>query len=157
MVNGRLSTVNSFEIVTHSAEETMAFGRELARELEPPCVVLLEGELGSGKTTLVKGMVAGLGAGREDDVNSPTFTLVHEYGPGPGQTARPRKVYHVDLYRIDEARELSTLGLEEMTAENAVVSIEWGEKLCSPGRHVRVRFEALGADERRIRVERLEA
>ncbi len=148
--------MNFFEIVTHSAEETMAFGRELARELEPPCVVLLEGELGSGKTTLVKGMVAGLGAGREDDVNSPTFTLVHEYGPGPGQTAPPRKVYHVDLYRIDEARELSTLGLEEMTAENAVVIIEWGEKLRRVGRHVRVRFEAQGADERRIRVERLE-
>lgn len=148
--------MNFFQTVTHSAEETVALGRKLARELEPPCLVLLEGELGSGKTTLVKGIVAGLGVASEDDVNSPTFTLVHEYGPGPGQATRLRKVYHVDLYRIDDARQLSTLGLEEMTAENAVVVIEWGEKLRSLGPRVRVRFEAQGGDERRIRVERLE-
>ena len=81
--------------MTHSPEETIVFGRDLAMELQPPCLVLIEGELGSGKTTLVKGLVAGLGAGREEEVTSPSFTLVHEYGGAP-------KVYHVDLYRVDE-------------------------------------------------------
>src|SRR5713226_914506 len=97
------------ETVTHSPEETMAFGRALAGELEPPCLVLLEGELGTGKTTLVKGIVAGLGAAHEEEVNSPTFTLVHEYSK-PGVACR---VYHVDLYRIEDPRELATLGLDE--------------------------------------------
>jgi tRNA threonylcarbamoyladenosine biosynthesis protein TsaE len=161
-------TQTLFEIVTHSPEETVACGRKLAGALGPPCLVLLEGELGSGKTTLVKGIVAGLGAAREEEVNSPTFTLVHEYGtPGhePGQAAREtrpgpaRKVYHVDLYRIEEPGELSTLGLEDLMADNATVVVEWGEKFRNLGRasRVRIRLEHLGSDDRRIVVERLEA
>ena len=84
------------ETVTHSPEQTLATGRQLASEFHPPCLVILEGELGSGKTTLAKGIVAGLGAAREEAVSSPTFTLVHEYG-------NANKVYHVDLYRIEDA------------------------------------------------------
>ena len=95
------------EVETRSPEETIAFGRDLAKELQPPCLVLIEGELGSGKTTLVKGLVAGLGAGREEEVTSPSFTLVHEYGGA-------HKVYHVDLYRVETEAELATLGLEEL-------------------------------------------
>lgn len=130
----------------------MAFGRGLARELEPPCLVLLEGELGSGKTTLVKGIVAGLGAAREEQVNSPTFTLVHEYGNGV-------RVYHIDLYRIEEPRELATLGLEDLMVAKATVIVEWGEKLRDPGLSswVRIRLDHLGGEKRRIIVERLEA
>lgn len=138
------------EIVTHSAEETTAFGRELARQLHPPCLVLMEGELGSGKTTLAKGIVAGLGAAPEDEVTSPSFTLVHEYGD-------KRKVFHVDLYRIEGDRELATLGLEDLVAQEATVLIEWGEKLGEkpPLPCVRIRMEHKGDENRQIIVERL--
>lgn len=150
-----------FEVVTHSAEETVAFGRELAWQLKPPCLVLLEGELGSGKTTLVKGIVAGLGAAGEEEVNSPSFTFIHEYGSSSREAppAIGHKVYHVDLYRIEEPRELATLGLEDLMAERATIIVEWGEKLkdraLAP--HVRIRLTHLGSEDRRIVVERLEA
>jgi tRNA threonylcarbamoyladenosine biosynthesis protein TsaE len=93
----------------------------LAQEVQPPCTVLLEGELGSGKTTLVKGILASLASVPEDEVTSPTFTLVHEYGPEGG-------IYHVDLYRIEGARDLATLGLDDLLSREATVLIEWGEK-----------------------------
>ena len=93
------------EITTHSPEETIAFGRTLTELLAPsPKLVLLRGDLGAGKTTLVKGIAAGFGAGEEEDVTSPTFTLVHEYR-GP-----LANLYHIDLYRVDTPRELGTLG-----------------------------------------------
>ncbi|MBZ5513604.1 MAG: tRNA (adenosine(37)-N6)-threonylcarbamoyltransferase complex ATPase subunit type 1 TsaE [Acidobacteriia bacterium] len=136
-------------VVTHSPEETIALGRELAKGLRPPCLVLLKGELGSGKTTLAKGIVAGLGAAREEEVTSPSFTLVHEYG---GE----RKVFHVDLYRIESSRELATLGLEELWSAEAIVIVEWGEKLWdnSVAPRVIIQLEYISSEERRITVER---
>jgi tRNA threonylcarbamoyladenosine biosynthesis protein TsaE len=115
------------QIITHSAEETIAFGRKLAAELSPalklrPLIVLLRGDLGAGKTTLVKGIAEGFEAARAEDVTSPTFTLVHEYR-GPRAT-----VYHIDLYRIDTQRDLETLGLDDLLAPNCILLIEWGEK-----------------------------
>ena len=92
------------EITTHSAEDTIAFGRTLTELLAPPKLVLLRGDLGAGKTTLVKGIAAGFEAAAEEDVTSPTFTLIHEYR-GPRAN-----LYHIDLYRIDTPRELETLG-----------------------------------------------
>jgi tRNA threonylcarbamoyladenosine biosynthesis protein TsaE len=109
-------------IVTHSAEETIAYGRKLASELSAPLIVLLRGDLGAGKTTLVKGIVEGFEAASADDVTSPTFTLVHEYR-GPRAT-----LYHIDLYRIDTPRELETLALDDLLAPNCILLIEWGEK-----------------------------
>jgi tRNA threonylcarbamoyladenosine biosynthesis protein TsaE len=108
--------------ITNSAEETIAFGRELAAQLAPPLLVLLRGDLGAGKTTLVKGIAEGFQAARADDVTSPTFTLVHEYR-GPQVT-----LYHIDLYRIDTQNQLATLALEDLAAENSILLIEWGEK-----------------------------
>jgi tRNA threonylcarbamoyladenosine biosynthesis protein TsaE len=108
-------------IVTRSAEETIQAGRELARQIQPPLLVLLSGELGSGKTTLAKGIISGLGAAREEDVTSPTFTLVHEF-------AGPCKVFHIDLYRIEGAADLESLGLEDLFASPAIVLVEWPEK-----------------------------
>src|ERR1700681_400608 len=105
------------EFVSHSAEETIEQGRALARQLKPPVLVLLSGELGSGKTTLAKGIISGLGAAREEDVTSPTFTLVHEFH-------NHTKVYHVDLYRVDNFRDLESLGLEDALAQPAVIVIE---------------------------------
>lgn len=137
-----------YDIVTHSPEETLAFGRELARFLRPSCLVLLEGELGSGKTVLTKGIAAGLGAAGESEVNSPTFALIHEY---KGEST----VYHIDLYRVESARELATLGLEEMFGQHATVIVEWGEKLeaNAPLPRFEIRLEHRGEDERHIVVE----
>src|SRR5581483_5671433 len=91
---------------TASDAETVELGRRLARELPPRGLVLLIGNLGAGKTTLAKGIVEGLGAAHPDEVSSPTFTLIHEYGGG--------RVYHVDLYRLDDQRAVESLGLEEL-------------------------------------------
>jgi len=110
------------EITTHSAEETIALGRTLTELLAPPKLVLLRGDLGAGKTTLVKGIAAGFEAAEEEDVTSPTFTLVHEYR-GPRAN-----LFHIDLYRVDTPRELETLGLDDLRAEGSVLVIEWGEK-----------------------------
>jgi tRNA threonylcarbamoyladenosine biosynthesis protein TsaE len=102
----------------------MALGATIAEILSPtPKLVVLRGEVGAGKTTLVKGIAAALGAAEEEDVTSPTFTLVHEY------TGPKTRVYHLDLYRLETERELATLGLEEMIAEpDALVLVEWGER-----------------------------
>jgi tRNA threonylcarbamoyladenosine biosynthesis protein TsaE len=135
------------EVITRSAEETVRWGREFAGRLKAPVLVLLTGELGSGKTTLTKGIVAGLGAAGEDDVTSPTFTLVHVYGSA-------EKVYHGDLYRIENFHDFETLGLEDAFATPAVVILEWSEKfpLESPWPQIRLRLEHLGGDSRRILV-----
>ena len=146
-------------VVTHSPEETIEVGRELARELTPPVLILLLGDLGAGKTTLAKGLVAGLGAAPEEEVTSPTFTLVHEYGRAKGVGV---PVYHVDLYRIESARDLETLGLEDLLAERAVVIVEWGEKLgpvfrsSGAGSRIEIHLEAVSDNERRIEVRAVE-
>jgi len=136
------------DILTHSAEETIAFGRTLAQLLAPPKLVLLRGDLGAGKTTLVKGIAAAFEAAAEEDVTSPTFTLVHEYR-GPRAT-----LYHIDLYRIDTPRELETLGLDDLRSDNSVLLIEWGEKFprFMRERDVEVVLEREGDTERRIKV-----
>jgi len=136
------------EVTTHSAEETIAFGRTLAETLAPPKLVVLRGELGSGKTTLVKGIAEAFDAASEEDVTSPTFTLVHEY-------RSPRvKVYHIDLYRVDTQRELETLGLDDLIAESSVLLIEWGEKFprFERERDVEIVLERVGESERRIQI-----
>ncbi|HEX4543094.1 MAG TPA: tRNA (adenosine(37)-N6)-threonylcarbamoyltransferase complex ATPase subunit type 1 TsaE [Candidatus Acidoferrum sp.] len=137
----------SEEIITHSADETTAWGREFARRLKAPVLVLLTGDLGTGKTTFTKGLVSGLGAASEDDVTSPTFALVHVYG-------KETKVYHADLYRIENFHDFETLGLEDLFASPAVAILEWSEKfpLQSPWPQIRVRLEHLGGDKRRIAV-----
>jgi tRNA threonylcarbamoyladenosine biosynthesis protein TsaE len=135
------------EIVTRSCEETTAWGREFAKRLTAPVLILLTGDLGSGKTTLTKGIVAGLGAASEDEVTSPTFTLVHVYG-------KAAKVYHADLYRIESFHDFETLGLEDVFAKPAVVILEWSERfpLQLPWPQVRIRLEHQGGDARRISV-----
>ena len=136
------------EITTHSAEETMAFGRTLTELLAPPKLVLLCGELGAGKTTLVKGIAAAFEAAAEEDVTSPTFTLVHEYR-GPRVV-----VYHIDLYRVDTARELETLGLDDLRSDNSILLIEWGEKFprFQTERDLEIGLERMNQSERRIQL-----
>jgi tRNA threonylcarbamoyladenosine biosynthesis protein TsaE len=134
-------------IITHSSEETTNWGRELAKRLTAPVLVLLTGDLGSGKTTLTKGIVAGLGAASENEVTSPTFTLVHVYG-------QASKVYHADLYRIESFRDFETLGLEDVFAKPAIVILEWSERfpLQSPWPNIHIRLEHHGGDSRLISV-----
>jgi tRNA threonylcarbamoyladenosine biosynthesis protein TsaE len=134
------------EFTTSSPEETIALGRELASLLVPPKLVLLRGDLGAGKTTLVKGIAQAFEAASEDDVTSPTFTLIHEYR-GPQAT-----LYHIDLYRVDTQRELETLGLEDLMGENHILLIEWGEKFprFQRERDVEIALRPLGEDRRRI-------
>ncbi len=136
------------EFITHSAEETTALGRTLAAEICAPKLILLRGNLGAGKTTLIKGIAAGFGAASEDEVTSPTFTLVHEYR-GPTAT-----LYHIDLYRVDTQRELETLGLDDLMTENSILLIEWGEKFArfAKERDIEISLERIGENERGIRV-----
>jgi tRNA threonylcarbamoyladenosine biosynthesis protein TsaE len=136
------------EITTHSAEETIAFGRTLLELLAPPKLVLLRGDLGAGKTTLVKGIAAGFEAAKEENVTSPTFTLVHEYR-GPRAN-----LYHIDLYRVDTQRELETLGLDDLRSEASVLLIEWGEKFPRfvRERDVEISLERKNESERKIKI-----
>ena len=132
-------------VLTYSAEETMAWGRGFAKQLQAPVLVLLSGELGSGKTTLTKGIVAGLGVATEDEVTSPTFTLLHEYGS-------VRKIYHADLYRIENFHDFETLGLEDAFTSPSIIILEWSDNfpLKSPWPTVRLRLEHGGGDSRKI-------
>lgn len=132
---------------TDSEEETIAAGERIARELPARTVVLLIGNLGAGKTTLAKGIVKGLGAAAPDEVSSPTFTLIHEYGDNG-------RVYHIDLYRLEEPREVEGLGLEELFEREAVVLIEWGERFPQllPAERIEIRLEPRGQSGRRITV-----
>ena len=132
---------------TNSTEETISLGSRLAPLLRDARIVLLRGDLGAGKTTLVKGIAEAFRAAAQDDVTSPTFTLVHEYR-GPERT-----LYHIDLYRIDAERELATLGLEDMSNEDgAILLIEWGEKFerLQQLRDLEIVLERTGEDSRRI-------
>jgi tRNA threonylcarbamoyladenosine biosynthesis protein TsaE len=139
---------SSMEILTHSAEETIEQGRKLGARLKPPVLILLYGDLGAGKTTLTKGLAAGLGAADEDEVTSPTFTLVHKYDRGP-------RAYHIDLYRITDAHDLGTLGIEDIFSETAVVIVEWPEKLALnlDWPVLRIHLSHVDENTRRIRID----
>ncbi len=136
------------ELITDSEGATLALGRELARKIRAPLLVLLVGRLGSGKTTLAKGIISGLGVAAAEEVTSPTFTLVHQYGRDP-------RVFHVDLYRVDTSREVETLGLEDLWERPAVVLVEWAEKFKGlfAGPRWEVHLEDLGDDRRRITID----
>lgn len=149
MAETRLTRLKPEVFTTHSADETIALGRTLAARLYPPKLVLLRGDLGAGKTTMVKGIAGAFDAASEDDVTSPTFTLIHEYR-GPLVS-----VYHIDLYRIETERELATLGLDEILndPQNLVV-IEWGERFprLVRERDMEVAIERVSENERRVEV-----
>lgn len=130
----------------------MEIGRQLASRLRAPVLVLLSGELGSGKTTITKGIISGLGVAQEEEVTSPTFTLVHVF-------RNHVRVYHVDLYRIEGLHDLESLALEDAFAEPAVVIIEWAERftLRADWPRVVIRLDHLEADRRRITIARPES
>ena len=140
--------MRSFE--THSEEETIELGRKIASELPKRAVVLLIGNLGAGKTTLAKGILSGLGVAEPEEVTSPTFTLIHEYGGG--------RACHVDLYRLDTIQQVATLGLDEildgMSKHDAVVLIEWGERFPGlfPADRIEIRLNPVTESTRQITI-----
>jgi len=135
--------VSAFE--TNSEDETIELGRRIAATLPRRVVVLLIGNLGAGKTTIAKGIVSGLGAAEPEEVSSPTFTLIHEYN---------LRVYHIDLYRLDRAEQVATLGLDEIFDRDAAVLIEWGERFpqLMPAERIEIRLRTLDGDRREIEV-----
>lgn len=132
---------------TESEAETIALGRRIAAGLPRKAVVLLIGNLGAGKTTIAKGIAEGLEAATPDEVSSPTFTLIHEYGGG--------RLYHIDLYRLEEPREVETLGLDELFDRDAVVLIEWGERFPQllPADRIEIRLRTVDNDAREIQIQ----
>jgi tRNA threonylcarbamoyladenosine biosynthesis protein TsaE len=136
---------SGLEFETHSDEETQALGRQLAKMLPDRGVILLIGELGAGKTTLAKGIVEGRGVTSAEDVSSPTFTLIHEYG-------KPVGVYHVDLYRLNTLDEARRLGLEDLFEQPALVLLEWGERFPEllPDQRIEIRLSHKGEENRLI-------
>ena len=134
------------EFVTRSPEETVELGRQLARELLPPKLVLLQGDLGAGKTTLVKGIVDGYLVTNQEQVTSPTFTLIHEY------RSPQADVYHIDLYRVDTLRELETLAIDDLLGPRSLILVEWGEKFARFQRDsdVKILMERTAENERKI-------
>ena len=136
------------EHTTGSPEETVELGRQLASQLRAPMLVLLRGDLGAGKTTLVKGIAEGFHAAKQEDVTSPTFTLVHEY------RAAKVTLFHIDLYRIDTQKELDTLALDDLMNDDSILLIEWGEKFARfrEERDVEIAIERAAENERRISI-----
>lgn len=112
---------------TRSEAGTLAIAQNIYELMLPtPRLVILTGDLGAGKTTLVKGIAQAMSAATPDEITSPTFTLVHEY-VGP-----KKRLYHLDLYRLESDQQLPTLGIEEMEQQpDALVLVEWGEKFPS--------------------------
>jgi len=140
------------EFTTHSGADTIAVGRKLARLLQTPQLLVLRGDLGTGKTTLVKGIAEALDAAEADEVTSPTFTLLHEYdGALDGKQV---KLFHLDVYRLEGERQLETLGLDELLTPDALVLVEWGEKFKSIRKKAtgEIAITAVGGDARRITV-----
>ena len=129
---------------TSSEEETVELGRRIAKMLPSKACVLLIGNLGAGKTTLAKGIINGLGLAPPEEVASPTYTLIHEYGEG--------HVYHIDLYRLDKPEQIATLGLDEIFDREAVVLIEWGERFpeLMPAERIEITLQTTDENERKI-------
>jgi tRNA threonylcarbamoyladenosine biosynthesis protein TsaE len=138
------------EFTTQSGAGTVEVGRKLAALLNPPQLLLLRGELGAGKTTLVKGVAQALDAADPDEVTSPTFTLIHEYHGA--RDGKPVKLYHLDVYRLEGERQLETLGLDELLTPDALVLVEWGEKFKSIRKRAtgEIAISSEGGDARRI-------
>ena len=133
------------QITTQSAAETHRLGQILGAAIKQPIIMALTGDLGSGKTAFVQGLARGLDVSEQYYVTSPTFTLINEY---PGRLP----LYHVDLYRIEHRVELDDIGLDEVLLANAVVAIEWAEKLSTDtlSNHLQMQIDIAGENARCI-------
>ena len=135
------------DIVTHSADETRKLGRRLGAWIHSPLIITLTGEMGSGKTVFVQGLARGLDVPHAYYITSPTYTLIHEF---PGR----RPLIHVDLYRLSQAADFEEIGLDEVLARQAVIAIEWADRLCDPpaADRLELAFAIVDDEIRRIRL-----
>ena len=140
-------SVQPIHITTRSMNETQDLGQTLGAAIAQPVIIALTGDLGCGKTAFVQGLAKGLDVSEKYYITSPTFTLVNEY---PGR----HLLYHVDLYRIEHHLELEDIGLDEILQTDAVVAIEWAEKLAENTllNHLQLRFDIIGDNDRRIEI-----
>jgi len=147
-----LAESKTYEFTTQSGADTVAVGRKLVGLLKPPQFLLLRGELGTGKTTLVKGIAQALDAAEPDEVTSPTFTLIHEFDGI--RNGKPVKLYHLDVYRLESERQLETLGLDDLLTPDALVLVEWGDKFKSIKKRAtgEIAIAPEGGDARKITV-----
>ena len=145
---------NVIEFISNSPEETVALGRRIGAALSGGEIIGLVGPLGSGKTHLIKGIAAGVGAGEPARVSSPTFVIVNEY-LAPGARL---DVYHIDAYRIETIAEFEMLGFDELCYPRSVVLIEWADKVAAvlaDTEYITIDMAHLGPSERKIRLRRL--
>ena len=146
--------LKTWQFESHSGKETISVGHRVAELLVPPKFLILRGDLGAGKTTLVKGIAEALDAAEPDEVTSPTFTLIHEYEGTRGVDGRrePVMLYHLDLYRIQNERQLDSLGLEDLSGPDSLVLVEWGDKFPSVLKRSQgeIEMRATGGDSRSI-------
>jgi tRNA threonylcarbamoyladenosine biosynthesis protein TsaE len=147
--------VSEREIQSNSSDETVSIGREIGASLKAPVLILLTGELGAGKTTLTKGIASGAGGAHQEEITSPTFTLIHKYTGDP-KSSTSNAVYHIDLYRIESQQDLETLGLDDIFNERAIVIVEWPERLNRPTIWpiVRIKLEHVAEDVRKITIQK---
>lgn len=134
-------------IITNNAEETISFGREFSKILKANFVVALSGQLGSGKTTFVKGIAEGMGIDSRD-VTSPSFTLIREY------EGRKIDLFHCDLYRLENIQHIALLGLDDYTTQNGVLILEWAKKAGDllPEEHICVEIKVKGKQKRSFKI-----
>mgnify|MGYP001816745759 CR=1 FL=1 len=138
-------TDKHIQITSHSVTETQKLGNMLGAAIHQAIIIALSGELGSGKTAFVQGLAKGLDVSEKYYITSPTFTLINEY---PGR----HPLYHVDLYRIEHTPELEEIGLDEILQKDAVIAIEWAEKLLGEklSSHLEIRLRIINENTRRI-------
>lgn len=134
-----------FQITTRTPDETQKLGKTIGKWIEHPLVIGLSGDLGSGKTVFVQGLAKGLEVPDQYYITSPTFTLINEY---PGRFP----LFHIDLYRLDGIGDLEDIGLDELLCDQAVIAIEWAEKMSPdlPAQHLAMTLEITDDDYRRI-------
>ena len=142
------------QFASQSGKETIEVGHRIAELLTPPKFLILRGDLGAGKTTLVKGIAEALDAAEPDEVTSPTFTLIHEYEGTRNVDGHKEPVilYHLDLYRIQNERQLDSLGLDDLVSPDSIVLVEWGEKFPSVVKRSQgeIEMRTTGGDSRSI-------
>jgi tRNA threonylcarbamoyladenosine biosynthesis protein TsaE len=148
----------NFDVVSNSPEETVELGRKIGSQLKGGEVVAVCGALGSGKTHLIKGIVAGVGAAEVGKVTSPTFVIINEYKsrPSEGLDKNRLDVYHIDAYRLDSISEFEMIGFDDYCQPQSVVLIEWADKIESALEnidYIRAELFHTGESKRRIHIE----
>jgi len=144
---GRDVSGKRLQFTTRSVEDTQALGRQMGADIRTGCLMALNGDLGSGKTTFVQGLAKGLDVPGSYVVTSPTFTLINEY---PGR----RQLFHVDLYRIADVEELENIGFFDLLSGEGVVAVEWADRVAQelPEDRIDIGFQVVDDVRRKLKI-----